>query len=90
MKEDNISKVESIVRIITGVVIFVLGYKISDFVSAYLTGYYPQNSIYFFIFKFHNLLQILLFFVGFVLAFTGITRFSVLKHLLGRKDKPKS
>ncbi|BAL81161.1 YgaP family membrane protein [Caldisericum exile] len=82
MRDENISITESVIRIGVGILIFVLGYRITDFVGRYESGGYPRSSFYNFVFRFHNAIQIICFFVGFILFFTGVTRFSPLKKIL--------
>lgn len=85
MNDKNIPLFESIVRVFFGILVFVSGYRITDFVSIYESGGYPHSLFYDLVFRFHNFLQILFFFVGFVLFFTGVTRFSPLRKLLSSK-----
>ncbi|MEF3244540.1 MAG: hypothetical protein K6343_00940 [Caldisericaceae bacterium] len=84
MKEQNISLFESIVRVVLGVGVFVLGYKITDFNYLYLDNYYPKTFLFNTIYRFHNIFQILCLVFGFILFFTGITRFSVVKEIIRR------
>jgi hypothetical protein len=81
MSDENISLVEGIIRTIIGVAIFIAGYKINDFIMRYESVGYPRSFIFNTIFRYRDVIQILCFFFGFVLFFTGITRFSPLKKL---------
>ncbi|MFU2157870.1 MULTISPECIES: YgaP family membrane protein [Caldisericum] len=81
MRDRNINTIESIIRVALGVFIFFVGYEITDFVGKYESGGFPHSNFYGFVFKFHNPLQVLLFFVGFVLFLTGITGFCPFKKL---------
>jgi len=88
VKEENISLFESIVRVVLGAVVFIFGYKITDFNYLYLDNYYPKTFLFNIIYRFHNIFQVFFFVLGFILVFTGITRFSVIKEII-RKVKNK-
>ena len=86
---NNLKTYESVVRIILGIVLLILGYRLTTFVAIFGEGGYPLTFWNRQIYRFHNIIQILMFFLGFAFVFTGITRFSPLKEIISRLRKKK-
>jgi len=75
----NINKVERIVRVAIGILIFYLGTQVTNIKNLFDTGYYmPPSAKYLFariIALSPNIFRIIGWSVGFVLIFTGINGF---------------
>ncbi len=86
---NNIKTYESIIRIVLGIALLIFGYRVTTFVAIFGEGGYPPTFLNNQIYRFHNVIQVLMFLFGFVLVFTGITRFSPLKEIILRLRKNK-